>query len=899
MILLRANPELKQTFERLIKTMGVPVAWEDTFVVLNNFLILPGEVRSLVFNFDNRKAITNIIEIPMAQETIEEAGENVLVTNALEMILYAFGKWGNIKGLKVEKDYAQLNALFSQILQEIKIEPGFRNDGFRFYKEGVQLTYEDVIQAAVEAGKKEAPEEAEEPEEEKLGLWHNVRWELRTCGFTKEMMLGEEKTKSRIGNNFYMVGYKCPDCGEKLFMVVYPVDQEFPVETEEGKVYLARAYACDTCNRFFTPRPGKLLGEGDIYTLNFEDDRNAYEDYQELIGSRGDKTTNYKFNEYEWERSQKKDAGKAEKQEELEQIDEMTEEELEQLEEKMEAGFYSPDHHPLVYQRAKERLRQRRKAERLGKKNTGPVSEAPAAGKSPKTSGTKETGQKQEREKKRTLESEKYQESQKKAAQETAGECGAADRTEVLGEKEKQAGEEGAAETAVRRKYDARMKVAERMSERQLKEWKTQIQKEKLLSESEKKEYIDQLEHEIRKKQEKDLKQKAESCQNKNYTQLSRIIEEMEKSPCAKAVKEPLLQPLYELRQRRAQEEAEALIANMPRNLDRKHFQLFQEKLAQYKEADITPYEETLKKQMEQAEIQEITSLVNRTSKNDRNGLFRLWEKLKGPDYSRENTEKVLEQLHDRIQKLDEAAIDKICPDIMGMTFAEGLEAYDKIAGGMFLPELKSNTLEMIDKRLTKVKADESELLVKKLKGELEARVKDRSSLYFYEARKAMRGEWEGTEAELVESALVTYGSDRNLYEFPVMVCDSTRKGTGREGFLLTPDHLFYNSTFSSEQIPVMDIKNITYHTGLLNKGIYVNQRNGGKTRIPNGVSTRDWEGFAKVLDEFVQYLQEKPESRNISYLAKEEHEIKCCYRCGYTYQGGNVCPKCGSKANK
>lgn len=895
MILLRANPELKQTFDQLIKTMGVSVVWEDIFVVLNNFLILPGEIRSLVFNFDNKKAITNIIEIPITQDTIEEVGENVVVTNALEMILYAFGKWGNIKGLKVEKDYAQLNELFSQILQEIKVEPGFRNDGFRFYKESVQITYEDVIQAAVEAGKKEVTEEEEEPEEEKLGLWHNVSWTMSNCRFVKEMILGEEKTKSRIGNNFYRVGYKCPDCGEKLFMVVYPVEQEFPVETEEGKVYLARAYACDNCNRFFTPRPGKLLGEGDIYTLDFEDDRNAYEDYKELIGSKGEKTTNYKFNEYEWERNQKKDSQNTDSQEELEQIDEMTNEELEQLQEKMDTGFYSPDIHPLVYQRAKEKLKHRGNQSIT---NTVRNKESVAAGKNPISFKEAGSGQKQKTQIKQNSGKEKLSAEKSSTEQENVQSEGIA-ADEADREKNLAANRKSAAETAAREKYDARLNVAERMSERQLKELKTQIQKEKLLSEPEKREYMGRLDNEIQKKQEKDLKQKAESCHNKNYAQLSRIIEEMEKSPCPKEIKEPLLQPLYDLRQRLAQEEAQQMILNMPKNMDRKQFRQFREKLLQYKEADITPYEESLKKQMEQAEIQEITSLVNRTSKNDRNGLFRLWEKLKGPDYSRENTEKVLEQLHDRIKKLDEAAMDKICPDIMGMTFGEGLEAYDKIAGGMFLPELKSNMLELIDKRLTKVKADESELLVKKIKGELEARVKDRSSLYFYEARKAMRGEWEGTEAELVESALVTYCGDRNLYEFPVMVCDSTRKGTAREGFLLTPDHLFYNSTFSSEQIPVMNIKSITYNTGLLNKGIYVNQRNGEKTKIPNGVNTREWEGFTKVLDEFVKYLQEKPESRNISYLAKEEHEIKCCYRCGHTYKGGNVCPKCGSKANK
>ena len=64
MILLKANSELKNVFERMLKAMKVNVTWTGKFVVLNNFLILSGTVRSLIFNFDNRKVITNIIELP-------------------------------------------------------------------------------------------------------------------------------------------------------------------------------------------------------------------------------------------------------------------------------------------------------------------------------------------------------------------------------------------------------------------------------------------------------------------------------------------------------------------------------------------------------------------------------------------------------------------------------------------------------------------------------------------------------------------------------------------------------------------------------------------------------------------------------------------------------------------
>ena len=43
-------------------------------------------------------------------------------------------------------------------------------------------------------------------------------------------------------------------------------------------------------------------------------------------------------------------------------------------------------------------------------------------------------------------------------------------------------------------------------------------------------------------------------------------------------------------------------------------------------------------------------------------------------------------------------------------------------------------------------------------------------------------------------------------------------------------------------------------------------------------------EHFLTKLNRFIQYLQEKPESRSVEYLAEEKHPVKCCYRCGYVY---------------
>ena len=49
MIILNTNAELKKTFARLIKTMKEPVEWSGRFVVIGDYLILLGRVRSLFF----------------------------------------------------------------------------------------------------------------------------------------------------------------------------------------------------------------------------------------------------------------------------------------------------------------------------------------------------------------------------------------------------------------------------------------------------------------------------------------------------------------------------------------------------------------------------------------------------------------------------------------------------------------------------------------------------------------------------------------------------------------------------------------------------------------------------------------------------------------------------------
>lgn len=924
MILLRANQQIKDTFEKLIATMKIPVTWNGIFVVIDNYIILQGEVRSLFFNFDTKKVATNIIDVSIPEDEVTDIAGNIRVQNAINMVLYAFGKWGTIKGIRVDKSQEQLNQLFTGIMREYGAKPEYTTEYMRFYRGGIRIAYEDLIQMAVEY-----QDEVTEEEDKggRQGLWRKIVWKKQQFAFEKVETTVDERKSGRIGNNFYLVGYLCPSCDEKLHMVVYPRGKEFRIETEEGGVILARAATCAQCHSFYTPRPKRLFVEGDMYVMSFGEDEDAYEDYLELLGRDGDRVSNYRCNEYADGRKVQEEETDSVTDEPLEEIcnhlPELSDMELRKLEARIEEGFY-PEESIRRYEgkvreqsesRCKERSRSQDKDSRTafgeGRKNKGEnrnykgtsthQSRGNAAEDGHKDGGIRQQGRETEnepRDRKREGESGQQNGAVENGQQGRASEGGQTERTGmnqdddiILSPHERE---------EARSKYDARMEVLERYSERQLKELKNQLERERKLLPEEKQSYIKQVEKQIAKEQTAKLTEKVKACEGKNYILMKRVLEEVEQSGIPEEEKQPLLEKLRGWKHNQAQQEVRQLMDKMPLSMDRGQYKQFIEQIHSYEDVDLSPYEEKLRERREAAEKQEIANVVKRARKISREDLIELTAKLKDGDFLPDLVLPYLQKVEDKIRQLDAEAIELICPNPMQMTFAEGIEAYEQIETGDFLPELKTDALKMLTKRLAKLKTDECELLVQKLKEEMdEAGVSENDRHHFYPARKVLLHQNTSEEVEVIDYAMASYASEKGLFEYPILVVDVTRNRTGKEGMILTPDHLYISTLLNAYGVPIDSIVGISAATGLLNKGLYLQQRNGEKMKIPYAVETKELPVLAKVLDEFVHYLQEKPDSRNLTYLAKEKHDTICCFRCGYTYKGDVACPKCGYQNNE
>lgn len=867
MIILRANRELKLTFSRLIENMKVPVEWNGYFVVVGDYLILHGRVRSLFFNFENKKVVTNIIDIPIIQDEVVETENRSKLQNVINLVLYAFGKWGSI-GLTVEKDYAQLNTLFVNVLRECYVEPGYTNMNFRFYRDGIRINYEDVIQHAIDA-EEEKPQEEPIQEDEPIGLWHKLVWQKQLTSFLQTETTFEQRQKHRLGNNFYMVGYHCPKCKEYLHMVVFPEDKEFRIETVEGGVLLARAYTCEKCHCFYTPRPELLLAEGDVYIMDFLSDIHAYEDYLELLGQKGDRVSNYHYNRF----ADKKNHSRTvldEQGESLEKIcdtiEQLSDKELRKVVAKIEEGFYPMRSVRQLESFIKEEKKIRKEKEKFSKKHLDTPNSIRL--------GTGTQMQKsQEHEEASTGLQRKH----------------SVDESDERRKKQE----------AVKKRYEAKLKVLERLSPSQLTDFKKQLERDTDLEVQDREEILQKVLNEQKKQETAYYNKLATDAHKQSYNRISETIKEIESANLPEEEKKQLVEPLYNRRKEVGSQEVAKMTEKLQKNPSVKQYHAIKEQIKRYTDVDVSAYQPVFEKIGGEVEEQEIKHIIRHARTNNRDDYVELTNRLEKQGFDKATVAPYLEKIREKLVQIDEEELEKISPNPMQMSEAQAREAYHKIQEGVFLPELKMHALDMLRKRLSKLKTDECELLVDKFKESLPEKLCELQRHHFYPARKVLMQEATEEEVGVIQFALDTYGTTRDLFEYPIMVVDTSRNRSGKEGMILTPEKLYYRNLLNAYVYSIWDIKKIWGQTGLLNGGLYLEDVGGNKVKIPYSVDRVDLKKWAECLFEFVKYLQERPDSRKLPYLAREKHETICCFRCGFTYKGTEVCPKCGYKTNQ
>lgn len=894
MIVLKADKELKLTFEKLISMLEVPVEWSGLFFCVGDYLILQGSVRSLFFNFETKKVLTNLIELEAKQDDIVQIEDYPRTKDVLNMVLYTFGKWGSVKGLKVEKDYKQLNSLFSRILGEFQVEPQYGPKNFHFFQNKIRLTYEDVIELSL----KEEQEELMPEQEETRGLWHKLIWKKMKGSFSLVETTVEERRKNRIGNNFYIVGYLCPKCQKKLHMAIYPEQKEFRIETQEGDVLMTRVYTCSDCCRMYTPRPQQLLVDGDVYCMDFEKDITAYEDYLELLGRTAGRNVNTKYNEFADKSRQTPPPSEEEQVEKiLEQLPLLSDEELYRIMQKMEERYFSEENiqrlERAIAQR-EEKKKQRNSEPLEAEKNTTYIS----------NKQEQEPHNEEKQEKKRKLGIFKLSKSEPETEK--------IQRTDDIVKEKKETQpkaaheEKRAKETAVFQKKDIISKESTIQTTEVLAETGTPEQKKT----SERRYHANPDRHtavKISKEQWRAAGRKKK--EDSDYiTARGAADSRMEKEQLKKAAHRSKEYDDFEWKKENEKEEPmrrvkESAFSQKKRNfaqqrMPRDYGTGVKELVSEQKTPE--QLKNDLKKQQEDlAKLTRIQVRLNRQGKT-KEELKSLTEEMQKQDIEPQLLEPYLKQAEQEIRQIDQRELDAICQNTDELDFEDAKRAYEEIQDGDFLPELKYDALRELEKRMQKIKSDECELLVKKLMTAMEEnQVGQIPQFHFYPAKRVLQKQALPEETRMIDTAVSAYASGIAKFEYPVLVVDKSKDLSGKEGFLLTPEHIFYSAWLTSYYIPIMEIERFEAQNGLFGKAVFVFQKNGTKTKLPIPPELKEVEKMAQILQEFVWYLQEKPFSRKEAYLTEEKHETICCYRCGYIYKGGGTCPRCGYKQNE
>ena len=929
MIVLKSTAELHLVFNKLIKTLSVPVEWNGNFVISGNFLILPGKERSVIFNYDTRRVTTNLSDDKLSRKVPEPIKEGSGLINIFNLVLYAFGKWGALKGITVEKDYKKINTLFGAVFGAYGVSADYTEQHCFWYKDGTRITYEDVIQLAIESEHRQP--ESEEDIEEETGLWHSTTWKLDNQSFIFEKLPMAQRRKGRIGHNFYKVGYACPHCGEKLYMASFSGREKPVIDTVEGRVQLARAFFCPSCVIFYTPLPEAGLEDEEVYYLDFDGDKTAGNDYMEMLGRLGTREVNGDFNKYV---DRVNDEGRTTTRQSLNGIDKGISDERRSLngidkgisdERRSLNGIdkgIKDDGRSLngIDKGIKDDRRSlngidkgikddRRSLNGIDKGISDDRRSLNGIDKGIKDDRRSLNGidkgisddrrslngidkgisddrrslngiDKGIKDDRRSLNGiDKGIKDDRRSL--NGIDKGISDDRSDLNGIDKGISDDRRSLNGVRKFDDENEQISDKVSGNPDKEDVFDIVHEKAAvmadidGTGELHTYRKAASHVRYKDAVKSSRRKLRIRRLAVLFKSFSIVKWFRRKGYGKASEENSDKEPYRNAERISA--PGAVTAS-----DGKSGYNMRE------EAESAP-----------AQRRKLDELLEKTGNVTRKDIVDLLDKIKAGHFDKAVQMEYAGKLQENIAELDRRRIAEACKEYLDYNGEELEKLYSMIEEEEFLPEIKAAALDNVAGRLWKIRNEEAELLVKRIKKSLcENGVSENHMLYFYPAMEILEGRVDTHVKDHIECAVDSYAPDLGKYEYPVIMEDTTGKQNGKRGMFITPDAIYYGNFYTYGHIMAENIERIESYTGFMGRYVIVYLDDGSKIRLSSVIAKDELEAYAMTLNDFVMYLKQKPFSRKEKYLAKESHDVICCFRCGYVYKNMKECPKCGYKFN-
>ena len=887
MIVLKSTAELHLVFNKLIKTLSVPVEWNGNFVISGNFLILPGKERSVIFNYDTRRVTTNLSDDKLSRKVPEPIKEGSGLINIFNLVLYAFGKWGALKGITVEKDYKKINTLVGAVFGAYGVSADYTEQHCFWYKDGTRITYEDVIQLAIESEHRQP--ESEEDIEEETGLWHSTTWKLDNQSFIFEKLPMAQRRKGRIGHNFYKVGYACPHCGEKLYMASFSGREKPVIDTVEGRVQLARAFFCPSCVIFYTPLPEAGLEDEEVYYLDFDGDKTAGNDYMEMLGRLGTREVNGDFNKYV---DRVNDEGRTTTRQSLNGIDKGISDERRSLN-GIDKGI-KDDGRSLngIDKGIKDDRRSlngidkgikddRRSLNGIDKGISDDRRSLNGIDKGISDDRRSLNGiDKGIKDDRRSLNGiDKGIKDDRRSL--NGIDKGISDDRSDLNGIDKGISDDRRSLNGVRKFDDENEQISDKVSGNPDKEDVFDIVHEKAAvmadidGTGELHTYRKDASHVWCKDAIKSSRRKLRIRRLAVLFKSFSIVKWFRRKGYGKASEENSDKEPYRNAERISA--PGAVTAS-----DGKAGYTMRE------EAESAP-----------AQRRKLDELLEKTGNATRKDIVDLLDKVKAGHFDKTVQMEYAGKLQEDIAALDRRRIDEACKGYLDYNGEELEKLYSMIEEEEFLPEIKAAALDSVAGRLWKIRNEEAELLVKRIKKSLcENGVSENHALYFYPAMEILEGRADTHVKDHLECAVDSYAPGLGKYEYPVIMEDTTGKQNGKRGMFITPDAIYYGNFYTYGHIMAENIERIGSYTGFMGRYVIVYLDDGSKIRLSSVIAKDELEAYAMTLNDFVIYLKQKPFSRKEKYLAKESHDVICCFRCGYVYKNMKECPKCGYKFN-